>query len=86
MENMYTNIPVTEVQNIIKEIVNNDNHTPKKKQELVTLLNTVLEQNYLQFNDQFYKQNQGLVMGAPTSAILAETFIQYLEHTKSSKF
>jgi hypothetical protein len=23
------------------------------KQELVTLLNTIIEQNYLQFNDQF---------------------------------
>jgi hypothetical protein len=26
-------------------------------------------------------QNEGLAMGAPTSAILAETYIQHLEHT-----
>jgi hypothetical protein len=30
----------------------------------------------MQFNDQFYKQNEGLAMGAPTSAILPEAFIQ----------
>jgi hypothetical protein len=30
----------------------------------------------LKFNGQFYKQNEGLAMGAPTSAILAETFTQ----------
>jgi hypothetical protein len=41
----------------------------------------ILEQNYFQFNDQFFKQNEGLAMGAPMSAILAETFIQHLEHT-----
>jgi hypothetical protein len=28
------------------------------------------------------KQNDGLAMGAPMSAILAEVFIQYLEQTK----
>jgi hypothetical protein len=46
------------------------------------MLNTVLEQNHIQFNNQYYKQNDGLAMGIPTSAILAEVFIQNLEHTK----
>jgi hypothetical protein len=82
---MCTNIPVNEIKNI-SEILNNDNETPTtEKQELGTLLNTILEHNYMQFNDQFYNQNEGLAMGAPSSAILAETFIQYLEHTKIIK-
>jgi hypothetical protein len=34
----------------------------------------------MQHNDHQYKQNEGLAMGAPTSAILAEMFIQHLEH------
>jgi hypothetical protein len=42
-------------------------------------------QNYLQFNDQFYNQNEGLAMETPTSAILSETFIRYLEHIKIIK-
>jgi hypothetical protein len=29
----------------------------------------------------WYKQYNGLAMGAPTSAILSETFMQCLEHT-----
>jgi hypothetical protein len=41
----------------------------------------ILEQNYLQFKNQFFKQNEGLTIGAPTSAILAKTFIQHLEYT-----
>jgi hypothetical protein len=31
IENMYTNIPITGVKNIMKEILDNDNHTPEKK-------------------------------------------------------
>jgi hypothetical protein len=80
---MYTSIPVSETKYIISEILNNDNETPTvETQELEILLNTIFEHNYMQFNDQFYKQNEGLAMGAPTSAILAETFIQHLEHNK----
>jgi hypothetical protein len=61
-------------------------HRNTKKHEVIILLNAILEQNYLQFSNHFYEQDEGLAMGAPTSAVLAETFILYLEHTKSSKF
>jgi hypothetical protein len=43
------------------------------------LVKTILNQNYFQHN-QIYTQNEGLAMGAPTSAIPAEIFIQHLEH------
>jgi hypothetical protein len=43
---------------------------------------SVKEQNYSQFNQQYYKQTEGLAMGAPTSAILSEVYIQYMEHKK----
>jgi hypothetical protein len=56
----------------------------KEKLKLVTLLNTILEQNYLQFNDQFYKKKKCQEMGATTSATVAETFTQFLEHTKDN--
>jgi hypothetical protein len=34
----------------------------------------------MHYIDHQYKQNEGLAMGVPTSAILAEIFIQYIEH------
>jgi hypothetical protein len=83
ISNMYTNIPLTETINIIQSILNRDQQTPLNiKRELITLLNATLEQNYIQFNDEYYKQNDGVAMGAPISAILAEVFIQHLEHNK----
>jgi hypothetical protein len=57
----------------------------EEKKELLTIINTTFGQNYLQFNSQFFKQNEGQAMGAPMSVILAETFIQYLEHIILSK-
>jgi hypothetical protein len=38
----------------------------------------VLEQNYLKFGQQYYKQTEGLALGAPTSTILAEVYMQYI--------
>jgi hypothetical protein len=82
---MYTNIPIMEVTNIIKDVLDRDYYTKQdNKYELLNLTNTILEQNYIQFNNHFYKQHDGLAMGAPTSAILAEIFIQFLEHPQSS--
>jgi glutamine synthetase type III len=46
----------------------------------IYILKVILEQNYFQFDQKYYKKREGLAMGAPTLAILAETFIQDMEH------
>jgi hypothetical protein len=80
---MYTNVPLAHVTNIIENIHNNNKQILKqKKHELLTILNTVSEQNYVKLHNQYYRQNDGLSMGASTAAIPAEVFIQYLVHTK----
>jgi hypothetical protein len=77
------NIPTTEVINIIKNIMETDLEIVKATQdEIIKILRTIIGQNYFQFNEQHYKQIEGLAMGAPTSAILAEAYIQHMEHTQ----
>ena len=49
--------------------------------ELNQMCNTVLAQNYFQFNNSYYVQKTGLAMGAPTSSIFPEIYLQYLENT-----
>jgi hypothetical protein len=39
-----------------------------------------MEHNYFQFDQEYYKQTNMLAMGAPTSPILARTYIQLVEH------
>jgi hypothetical protein len=36
-----------------------------------------MDNNYLQFDQQCYKQEGGLAIDAPTSAVLAETYLQH---------
>jgi hypothetical protein len=56
----------------------NDPETKNANQkEIINILKSMMEQNYLQFSQQYYKQTEGLAMGAPTSAILAEVYIQH---------
>jgi hypothetical protein len=48
--------------------------------KIIKLVKTILNQNYFQHKNKINTQQEGLAMGAPTSAILAEIFIQHLEH------
>jgi hypothetical protein len=39
-----------------------------------------MKQNYFCHNDSDYDQTNGLTMGAPTLALFADIFRQYIEH------
>jgi hypothetical protein len=76
IENMYTNIPKNDTINIINNILeSNSKITMNIQKEILHILQTVIEQNYFQFDQQYYKQTDGLTMGAPTSSVLAETYV-----------
>jgi hypothetical protein len=80
---MYTNIPKIGVINIIKKILENNNEIEKNIQkETVHILETIIEQNYFQFDQEYYKQTGGLAMAAPTSSTPSEIYIQHMEHTQ----
>jgi predicted solute-binding protein len=77
-ENMYTNIPTKDIRNTINDILNR-NINKITKDEILDLRN-ILEQNYMQINEQYYTQTEGLAVGAPKSTILAETYIKHRTH------
>jgi hypothetical protein len=81
IENMYSNIPNEDLINIIKSMCLKQYLDEKTNTEFVNITHTILEQNYFKFRNQCYIQNTGLAMGAPTSAILSEIYLQQLEHT-----
>jgi len=43
-----------------------------------------MDQNYFQFLDMTYIQSEGLAIGAPTSFMLPEFYLQYLEKFTTS--
>jgi hypothetical protein len=77
---MYINIRRIDIMNIINKILENDTEIQFNiRNEIICILKIVMEQNYFQFDQKYYKQTEGLAMGTPTSAILADTFIQHME-------
>jgi hypothetical protein len=81
IENMYSKIPTNKLIPIIKEISIRNQLYKKVTNEIITITQTVLQQNYLTFNNNTYSQHIGLAMGAPSSGILSEIYLQSLEHT-----
>jgi hypothetical protein len=82
IENIYTNIPRKDIINIINNILENNTIIHANfLNEIIHVLKVIMKQNYFQFDQQYYEQIEGLAMGAPTSEILAEIFIQRIEHT-----
>jgi len=49
--------------------------------QIITLLEIILNQNYFSFQGQIYQPDKGVAMGSPISATMAEIFLQHLENT-----
>jgi hypothetical protein len=76
--NMYTNIPLNILTNIIRNTLSKGEIPQVIIYEIDRITRLVLEQNYFQHNKIFYKQKEGLAMGAPSSSILSEIFLQFM--------
>jgi len=81
IKDMYTSIPTKNLPRILNLICNQTLVPKKFQQQLTAMLRTILKQNYFQYNSHIYKQKSGLAMGAPSSSILSELYLQYTEHT-----
>jgi hypothetical protein len=80
---MYTNTLTQEVTKAIENILTSQDLVSYHfLQELLKLLEIMFAQNYIHFNRKQHKQINGLAMGVHTSPLLAEMFIQYLEHNQ----
>jgi hypothetical protein len=80
-EKVYTNIPKAEVVNITENMIENSPGTITTNKKINNKhINKDIGTKLLQFDQQDYKQTEGLAVGAPTSTILAELYIQYMKH------
>ena len=79
--NMYTNIPLPELTDVIQKIITNNpqilsqSKFPVKPDIIHILLKLVLYTNYFKFNDQLYHQVHGLAMGTPCACTISDLFI-----------
>jgi hypothetical protein len=78
--NLYFNIPVKETKTVSHILTHNPIH-PKTKKEILKWYDVITKQNYLTHRNDIISQQDGLAMGAPSSGLIAEIFLQHIEHT-----
>ena len=82
---LYTNIPIIDTLNIIKDSVNNDDQFTRKtaipQDKFLDLVHLVLTTTWYTFNSQFNQQTDGVAMGGPASSTTAKIYMQAYEHT-----
>jgi hypothetical protein len=82
IENMYPNIPTSELTPIMKNMSLNNQLDVNTTHDLMRITSIIIEQNYFTFQNSNHSQITGLAMVEPSSAILLEIYLQHLEHTK----
>ena len=79
--NLYTNIPVKEIREIIAKTLEKNQIEVETRHGLLNWYDAITKQNYISNNGKILIQQDGLAMGAPTSGKIAEFFLQSLEDT-----
>jgi hypothetical protein len=78
--NLYSNIPVTETKTILRDMLIHEHIEPQTQSEILNWYDVITKQNYFTHNNNIVIQKDGLAMGAPSSGLIAEIFLQHLEH------
>jgi hypothetical protein len=64
IDSMYTNIPTADLPQILEKWCTLHNVDSNIRQEIHSITNLVIEQNYFKFKDTIYRQRPGLAMGS----------------------
>ena len=80
IKDLYTNLPTTGIIQATKFWLHNTPLNMDENKQIITILETIMEQNYFQYNDNFYKPHKGVAMGSPLSGTLAELYLQSIEN------
>jgi len=81
IENMYSNIPITELTKIIEVMCTQNRLNTEIKDEIIKICNILTKQNYFQYEDLQYITRRWTSHGT-SHIILSEIYLQYLENTK----
>ena len=81
ISSLYTNVPMRETRDIIANNLVKNGVDPQIRHELLNWYDTITQQNYFSNKEKIIIQQESLVMGAPSSGLIAEFFLQNLEDT-----
>jgi hypothetical protein len=79
--NMYSNIPIKETKQFLKNMLASNMIDHNISSEILNCYEVITTQNYFAYRDKIITQTDGLAMGAPSSGIISEIFLQHFEHS-----
>jgi hypothetical protein len=74
INDLYVNIPTKETLMITKTLLSE--HNEHITEQIITLLETILQQNYFSFQNSIFRPEKDVSMGSPISGIITEIFLQ----------
>ncbi|XP_060756880.1 uncharacterized protein LOC132867932 [Neoarius graeffei] len=90
VNSLFTCIPTTEaVESVRKRLIQDSSLLDRTKlttDQICTLLDLCLTTIYFQFNESFYRQKHGCAMGSPVSPIVANLYMEEVEHIALTTF
>jgi hypothetical protein len=79
IKDLYVSVPIQETLNLTKAQLTRNNK--RSTNQIMTLQNIILKQNYFSFGGQIYQPDKGVATGSPVSGTMAEVFLQHLEES-----
>ena len=79
IKDLYTNLPTQGIIRTTKFWLHRNINSNEENNQIVSLLEIIMEQNYFQCNDHYFKPVEGIAMGSALSGTLAELYLQRIE-------
>ena len=81
IKDLYVNLPKKGIVQTTKFWLDKNSINKTISEQIIHLLKVIIEQNYFQYNNQFFRPENGIAMGSPISGTLAEIYLQFIEET-----
>lgn len=86
VNSLYTEIPTNDGITLFSQFVHNNIADSNKCSFYIRLLEIILKNNYLQYNDKYYHQTNGTAMGTPAAVVYANIFMFMIENRVIEQF
>jgi len=70
INDLYTNLPTKGIIEATKHWLGQSTVSKEEKEQIIPILETILQQNYFQYNNLYYIPTKGVAMGSPLSGTL----------------
>jgi len=79
IKDLFVNLPIQGITNATNFWLRRNNTDNEIINQITQIIQTILYQNYFQYNNQYFQPSKGIAMGSPISSTVAEIYLQFIE-------